>query len=228
MLNLDDVTIVSINTINPKSSIKALEISCENINFKNVLLLSNDNIKHDFIQNIKISNIIDINFYNLFCVKYLHEHIKTDYCLIVQPDGFVTNASNWDNEFLNYDYIGAPWSKINSAHGLYRCGFPVNSMETVPFIVGNGGFSLRSKKILTEVSKLDYRDLSIPEDNVFSILFRKELKEKNIKYAPVNLALKFSLEDILSIENYKFDLSSHFGFHGKFNYFEDFLKRTKV
>ena len=29
--------------------------------------------------------------------------------LIVQDDGFIINKNLWDEEFLSYDYIGAPW-----------------------------------------------------------------------------------------------------------------------
>ena len=44
-------------------------------------------------------------------------NLETTHCLIVQPDSFVVNYELWKNEFLKYDYIGAPWSdkvKINS------------------------------------------------------------------------------------------------------------------
>ena len=63
----------------------------------------------------------------------LKKYIDTDFCLIIQGDGFVIHPENWTDEFLKYDYIGAPWR--NLAH--------------YSFIrVGNGGFSLRSKKLL--------------------------------------------------------------------------------
>ena len=52
--------------------------------------------------------------------------------LIIQHDGFILNHKAWDNEFLNYDYIGAP----------------VYWMGNKLIEVGNGGFSLRSKKLL--------------------------------------------------------------------------------
>lgn len=227
MLNLDNITLISINSTTPNASIKALEISRENINFKKTILLSDKSINHEFIETINIPNIQNIQQYNFFCVKHLYKYIDTEYCLIIQPDGFVINPSKWDDDFLSYDYIGAPWNIFHSANGLHRCGFNISDFKKIPLIVGNGGFSLRSKKILTEVSKFDYNNLEIPEDNVFSILHRKELKDKNIKYPPVNLALKFSIEHFPEIDGFKFDIKNHFGFHGKLNHFQEILNKIK-
>lgn len=35
--------------------------------------------------------------------------ITTDFNIAVQADGFAVNLDAWDDDFLNYDYIGAPW-----------------------------------------------------------------------------------------------------------------------
>lgn len=42
-------------------------------------------------------------------IKELNKYIETDYVLIVQYDGFILNPKAWMDEFLEYDYIGAPW-----------------------------------------------------------------------------------------------------------------------
>jgi len=60
-------------------------------------------------------------------------------CLLVQPDGFVINPDKWDNQFFEYDYIGAPWEQVPHSY-LDPWGKPHR--------VGNGGFSFRSKKLL--------------------------------------------------------------------------------
>ena len=46
--------------------------------------------------------------YNLFMVYSLGQLIKTDFCLVVQDDGFVLDGKYWRDEFFEYDYIGAP------------------------------------------------------------------------------------------------------------------------
>jgi hypothetical protein len=51
----------------------------------------------------------------------------------------------WSNDFLEYDYIGAPWMYSDTS-------YITDEGEHVP--VGNGGFCLRSKKFLEMPTKL--------------------------------------------------------------------------
>ena len=37
--------------------------------------------------------------------------LQTDHFLLIQWDGHPTNANAWSDEFLAYDYIGAPWPR---------------------------------------------------------------------------------------------------------------------
>lgn len=177
MLHLPTVTIVCIDAINNDAK-------------KLIPLIEQDIIfgSHIFIGN----NINSVQDYNLFVLNELAKLIYTEHCLIVQLDGYPLDTSAWTNEFLEYDYIGAPW--IN---------FP--EMPEKEW-VGNGGFSLRSKKLLEEVAKLK-SDGTVLEDNFICIENRKLLESKGIKFAPVNLAKKFSVENNL--------YTGQFGFHGK-------------
>ena len=225
MLSLNSVTLVSINTLNAEQSIKALEYSCKNINFSKVLLLSDKKYNHSYIETKLITKINNIVEYNKFCISDLVNYIETDFCLIIQPDGFVLNEKMWDDEYLNYDYIGAPWNKFHSTEAILRCNL-INyfNIKNIPNIVGNGGFSLRSKKILKEISILHKENFHIPEDNVFSVLYRKELAGKNIKIAPLSLSKKFSIEHILDDQH---DLTETFGFHGKLPHLNYYLELIK-
>ena len=216
MLNLNSITIVSINTRDPENSIKAIDYSCKYINFGKRLLLSNTNF--DNIETKIIPEFKNINEYSYFCVKELYKYIDTEFCLIVQPDGFVTNPLMWSDSFLNFDYIGAPWDIALSQRALFTCNMGLIDLDKVPIIVGNGGFSLRSKRILTEASKLDYDNLSIPEDNFFAVYERKQLKDLGIKYADVTTAKRFSLECPIDMNDKNITLDAHFGFHGTHGY----------
>ena len=53
---------------------------------------------------MKINNISE---YNNFMLK-IGEYIESDFALVVQDDGHIVNPNNWSDEFLAYDYIGAP------------------------------------------------------------------------------------------------------------------------
>ena len=124
--------------------------------------------------------------------------LETDFVLVVQVDGFILNPSAWDNKFFEFDYIGAPWPHLENR-------------------TGNGGFSLRSKKlndalkdIFLNIPEENYKSENLYQEDVYiCINKRKILEEKyGIKFAPFEIASKFSVED----RNY----TNQFGFHGKY------------
>lgn len=177
MLKLPDVTVVCVDAINKNAAdlIPSIE---QQIKFGDF-----------FFKNTRINSVQD---YNSFILNDLWTCVETSHCLIVQLDGYPLNPEAWTDEFLEYDYIGAPW--IN---------FP--EMPEKEWI-GNGGFSLRSKKLLEEVAKLR-SDGTVLEDNFICVEHREFLESKGLKFAPVELAKKFSVEN----DYY----TGQFGFHGK-------------
>ena len=154
--------------------------------------------------NVKTEVISKSNIYQYsdFCIYDLHEHFNTDYVLIFQDDGFALNPGLWDDEFYDYDYIGAPWPSCQQWNGSkYR--------------VGNGGFSLRSRALCAFSKTLPKsEDETIrysAEDARICVLQRGYLNDTDLKVAPVSVARKFSVEKNID-ENHIF--SNTFGFHG--------------
>ena len=87
-----------------------------------------------------------IQDYNNILWYEVPKQVQTSHFLTIQWDGWVINKESWTNDFLNYDYIGAvwPWYKENR--------------------VGNGGFSLRSTKLMKYLGKYSYMP-GIQEDD---------------------------------------------------------------
>ena len=173
-------------------SITAVIESIKEITFDEKIFISpklNTNLSRLLdINNIKHIEIEPKNYcqYNEFILKHLVNYIKTDYVLIVQSDGYVVNPYIWDDNFLNFDYIGAPWPLRRQI------------IDGEDIRVGNGGFSLRSKKLLNIFNEYDL-DTDDPnglchEDVIICVHKRKELEKLNIKYADVATASKFSRE----------------------------------
>jgi len=119
--------------------------------WKIVICCGNKN--QDFVMNIihkKLSRFIDrISCFNLgvdnltkdqysllLTNPKFYDMIPTEIFLIFQTDSMIF-SKNKDriNDFLEYDYVGAPWDN-----------FPVASEN-----VGNGGFSLRRKSKMLEI-----------------------------------------------------------------------------
>jgi ADP-heptose:LPS heptosyltransferase len=194
MRNLLDVTIVCIDCYNYGKAISALQKSIEKIKFEDALFLTDIDIEVDGIKTVLIDSIKSKEDYSEFCIKELYKYVQTPYCLLVQWDGYVLDEKAWNEDFLNYDYIGAPW--------LYSDGRNV----------GNGGFSLRSKKLL-DILALDPEVSNLhPEDDAICRVYRPYLEKKyNIKFAPEKLAESFAFE--LRQPN-----QPTFGFHGNFHY----------
>jgi hypothetical protein len=122
----------------------------------------------------------------------LRQYVKGTHVLIVQWDSFILHPELWTNDFLQYDYIGAVWP---------------HHPETP---VGNGGFSLRSVKLLEvlespKVTKRHPEDFCICVDN--KALLESEF---GIRFAPSNVAEQFAVE--------RTDWHPAFGFHGFFNF----------
>jgi hypothetical protein len=170
------------------------------------------------VQILKIDDLDDIKYAQI-CVEKLYGIIKSDFCLIVQWDGFIINEHLWNDEFLNYDYIGAPW------------GFPDDCRNRV----GNGGFSLRSRKFLRLSSTIKYKPFNYemytplqiydkpiaPEDWFLCYGNYYYLVDNGVKFPSMDLAYSFSME-YQSAKNTSFNkdnISTYnsFGFHGHFN-----------
>lgn len=186
---------------------KIIDASYDTLRFNNIKILSAQNEIFDFKQ--KDISIVKINpmsqaGYNAFCVNELYKYVDTDFVLLFQNDGFILNPQHWSDDFLNYDYIGAPWPSHENSR------------------VGNGGFSLRSKKFLNTTKDLVYLNnvgLSggscTPEDHLLCRHYYDYLIKAGIKFAPIDIAIRFSFEQHIS--EYPFwnnDMS--LGFHGLF------------
>jgi len=133
--------------------------------------------------------------YSRFCIEKMASYINTSHVLIIHPDGYIQNPSTWRDEWLAYDYIGASWWFKDNKN------------------VGNGGFSLRSKKLLDILATLDLDDYH-PEDEVICRRLRKWLEDNHdIKFAPDEVANQFSIEayGVPAPDN---QYSGQFGFHG--------------
>jgi len=128
--------------------------------------------------------------YSEYLVREAYKYVKTEHCLIFQHDGFVNNWQAWSDEFLQYDYIGATWWYNDSMN------------------VGNGGFSLRSRRLMelsASICKLTH-----PEDHHICRTYRKELEAHGMKFAPDEVADKFSYEGYRQPHK---KLTNQFGVH---------------
>jgi len=174
------------------------------------LLTSDASARHRDIECVAIPKL-DYLGYSRFCVERLAQHVQTDHCLCMQLDGFAINPERWEDAFLELDYVGAPWTSKRGRT------FPT------PYVVGNGGFSLRSQRFLRVAAEqrwhADFSGLALPrkhwgnEDYFLCVLRRAALEAAGVRFAPPEVAMRFALQsgDVCSPGH---DLEHVFGFHG--------------
>jgi len=211
MLSLPDVTLVAVSSVDLDGTLFALSASSHEIEFAEVKFLTSESIRPTNPK-IKVEYIPKLDFlgYSKFIIKDLYRYVNTTHCLVVQADGFVLNPHKWNKDFLKYDYIGAPWpEKLSLKPGDHILEMKNNR-------VGNGGFSLRSKKLLEETAKIDFDNLTFPtfsEDMLICHFMYEEMIAAGIKFPAPQFAAQFSVESPEAAFGQSPETS--FGFHGK-------------
>src|SRR3984885_4608979 len=121
-------------------------------------------------------------------------YIRTPLFLSIEWDGWILDAEQWDDDFLNYDMVGAPWWYDN-------------------LNVGNG-IGLRSKRLMDFLLKhRDVFPVKAKEDEVLGRIYRPILEQHGFKWPTEQVASRFSFECTrLSVD------SKHFMFHDSFNF----------
>lgn len=196
MLELPSVTLVCADTLNHELAARALARCCERVRFGRALFLT-DRAPSAAVPGVEVRRIAPLDSrdaYSELMVKGLAAHVETAHALVVQWDGYVVNPGAWSDEFLAFDYIGAPWFWA-----------PEGAR------VGNGGFSLRSRRLLEALA-----DPAIVvegnEDVTICTTHRSLLETRHaIRFAPEDLAARFSFEA-------SYPIGRPFGFHGLFNF----------
>lgn len=182
-VDLPGVTLCCIDCSYHELAAAALRHSLACCRFAEALFFSDRDCGVEGVRFVPVEAIRSSAEYSNFVVHRLREHVRTGHVLIVQYDGFVLSPEAWRAEFLEYDYIGAVIS--------------VNRRR----IVGNGGFSLRSSKLLRalgedpEVRRYDARREPLSEDLAICDTYRPGLEARHgVRFAPEALADDFAAE----------------------------------
>jgi hypothetical protein len=124
------------------------------------------------------------------------DYFDTSHALVCTHDGFISNPHLWQDSWLEYDMVGAPWPAFwNVGHR-----------------VGNTGFTLQSQKFLQMAAKAEALWKGEAGDVFLCRTMEQGFRDNGIKYAPVDVAAAFSWEHYIEENTAGPDRS--FGFHG--------------
>jgi hypothetical protein len=194
MLELPRISLICLDTRHPDLALYAMQRCLDRVRFGEAVLLTRDGYMSPDprITVCAVPPLRNVADYSAFMIKSLGSYFSGSHALVMQWDSFILDPAAWDPAFLDYDYIGAPWP--HRAHA-----------------VGNGGFSLRSRRLLEALQDTDVRNLQ-PEDYAICDGYHDLLVSRHdIRFAPVELARRFAFE--LTPPT-----TPTFGFHGLFNF----------
>lgn len=176
-IKLPNVTLILLSGLGyrQRANIHALEYSQKGIEF-------------GAVKYIQLGNIKDIDSWSKAAIYDLPKYVETEFCLLIHENGFVVNPEQWNPDWLNYDFIGAPWP-------LPQDSFSYRDEEGDVVRVGNS-VSLRSKKLMDAVATREWKSYYgyFNEDGFITCHNHKWLESQGCKFAPIEVAKHFSRE----------------------------------
>lgn len=195
-LQLPSVTLLAVDSRHPQLALDSMHRCLSLVHFARAVLVTSPPWRPTEPTTVEIEyadGIDSVKAYSMYLLEKAVKHVHTQHAMIVQWDSFILSADAWDESFLDYDYIGAPW--------------PLRPQNPV----GNGGFSLRSRRLMGLLAGGDFAHTH-PEDLCICEQHRDSLiRHHGIRFASTDLARRFSFE----YEAYVFPC---FGFHGLLNF----------
>jgi hypothetical protein len=175
-LSLPDVTLVAVDAVAHNLTRQALEDTLSVVTPSETRIWSDrrivelDNASYEYAVPSTLQEAAEVLWW-----KVPHT-VRTSHYLKIEWDGWVISPQSWTPEFLAYDYIGAPWPHRRGA-------------------VGNGGFSLRSARLGKFLAERNSAyPVRHPEDETLCCEYRQSLEREGFKWAPSELAGRFSVE----------------------------------
>ena len=193
-LQLPDVTLVAVDTVAHRLTALSVEECLRRAEFKAAYVFSDDEAARVVGARMIPAGTFDGRRAWEFFWRVVPDYVLGSHVLVVQWDSWILNPATWTSDFLRHDYIGAPWWYGDECD------------------VGNGGFSLRSLRLMNFLrDNAAEFPIGHPEDDAICRRYGLRLKALGFKFAPVELARRFSVERSMR-------WLSPFGFHGMFNW----------
>ena len=212
MINLSNVSLVIIDVQCPELAYLALRDSVKDISFGEIIICSDTDLKFPGAKWVEVSKWDSLYERVKWFWYSLPNHIHTDFMIEVQWDGWIVDAQMWTDEFLEYDFVGAPWwydDKLNVGNGC--------ALRSVKFM-----------KYLQEHQK-EFPLKHAKEDDLLGRHYRRKLeKEAGLKWPTEQLASRYAFECTRPSH-----VSRHFMFHDSSNFprvlsAKDFTERYEM
>lgn len=202
MIDLPEITLVGIDSINPDRTILVMRFTMRFVRFARAVVVTKEPVEERLLHGIE--NIVypmDGTYaeYRRIEAREMIRFFDTPFALRQHWDSLIVNPEAWNMDWLKWDYIGAPWPFPRQFEG-----YPLLEKHNC---VGNGGFTLISKRLADATSELTPESFDKSADRWICLSLRDKLADRGIKIAPYEVARQFAVEDRV--------VSAEFGMHGK-------------
>jgi hypothetical protein len=216
LVKLPTVTLFGIDCVEPNRLAAAFRWSMRFVDFARVVLvtevskLTTDHAGMEVVDH-KEGGRLD---YEVDALTLAHGLTDTPHVLHCEWDAMVANPLAWNEEWLKCDYIGAPWPRH------YANGWPTCDAHNC---VGNGGFSLRSRRLYERCKEAVKGQEDGPgmrvHDAWIGRTLRPWLEREGLVFATPAEAYRFSCENAV--------YSGQFGIHGTTTFSQNNIKLPK-
>ena len=196
-LQLPNVTLCAMDSVQVPATLKAMEYSMRGIDFGAAVMLTHKRPRHlpRGVVYRQIEELTDIDGFNYKTVYDMGEYIDTEFALLVHYDGFVVNPDMWRDAFLDYDYIGSPWPLPKEGDTTTYRDIHGNLCR-----VGNS-VSIRSKRLMDfpKQAKIPWTPEKgwFNEDGFICCRNRHLFEAEGMRFAPLELAVYFGHEHMI-------------------------------
>lgn len=176
MISLPNCTLIALTDYKIDEHLAAIKKSKEGITWGDVKLIYDEGINHD------------VNNWNYKVIYELPNYVNTSHAFLFHADGYVINPHLWRDEFLEYDYIGAPWPLPTDDYS-YRD-------ESGDLVRVGNSVSIRSKKLMDLIATRPWKEYygNTHEDGFICCHNRKWLESQGCTFAPLEVAVHFAKE----------------------------------
>lgn len=195
MLAMPDVSLVVVETMAHELARLAVEDCLKVAEFGDVFVYSDDleKLKVPGARNQVVENWPTKIGCGRFSTFEIAKPVHTSHILFLEWDAGIVDQTRWRSDFLEFDYIGAPWWYTDGRN------------------VGNGGFSLRSKRLVDFLSANRDGFPAVTDDSLCRH-YRHALEEAGgFRWAPDDVARDFAFECLPPT-------GMNFGFHAMRNW----------
>lgn len=206
LLELPSVTLLCVETQMHEMARRAISDTVAKVKFAEVVIHTNkpDLIPIGGARYVDLQHLPDKIQHGTYCYNDSPKSVTTPHMIFLEWDGAVRDVRAWEPSFLDYDYIGAPWPGKRAGQWTPREGCSV----------GNGGFTLWSKKLMDCLSA-NRATLRVATDTHISIEHRRALENLcGAKWASEPVGFQFSYEHGTNEERSR----PSFGVHDVFNW----------